>query len=164
MLRFTEKNTPHQDPAHKQRPSRRLGAAALEATAMIGAWTVLFVGIFDFGSATLNRNLVSHVARQATRLAIVRGSAAAPELPVWGPATQTFKLSDNHPIANTLRPLAGGSATNNYEVSIEWIDGGNDAEQRVRATVTARYSSALNFIPGSSNVPLRARSTMPIVH
>lgn len=113
------------------RPQHRLGAAALEATAMIGAWTVLFVGIFDFGSATINRNLVSHVARQATRLAIVRGSAAAPELPVWGPATQTFKLSDNHPIANTLRPIAGGSATNNYTVTIQWIDGGNDAEQRV---------------------------------
>lgn len=142
----------------------RHGAAALEAAAMLGAWTVLFVGIFDFGSATLHRNLVSHVARQATRLAIVRGSEAGPELPVWGPATQTFRLSDNHPIANTLRPLAGGSATNSFEVTIEWLDGGNEAEKRVRATVTSRYSSMLKFVPGSSNVPLRARSTMPITH
>ena len=73
-------------------------------------------------------------------------------------------MSDNHPIANTLRPLAGGSATNNFEVTLEWLDGGNEAEKRVRATVTSRYSSMLNFVPGSSNVPLRARSTMPIAH
>ncbi|MGV2338504.1 MAG UNVERIFIED_CONTAM: pilus assembly protein [Planctomycetaceae bacterium] len=143
---------------------QRRGAAALEAAAMMGAWTVMFVGIFDFGSATLNRNLVSHVARQATRLAIVRGADAGPELPVWGPATQTFRMSDNHPIANSLRPLAGGAAANSFDVTIEWIDGGNSAEQRVRATVTSRYSSMLNFVPGSSNVPLRGRSTMPIAH
>ncbi|MEY3174974.1 MAG: hypothetical protein RLZZ436_2888 [Planctomycetota bacterium] len=143
---------------------RRRGAAALEAAGMLGAWTVMFVGIFDFGSATLQRNLVSHVARQTTRLAIVRGSEAGPELPVWGPTTQTFRMTDNHPIANTLRPLAGGSATDNFEITLEWIDGSNEAEQRVRATVTARYSSMLRFIPGSSNVPLRARSTMPIAH
>lgn len=154
---------------HSVQPSapssrRRRGAAALEGAAMLGAWTVMFVGIFDFGSATLHRNLVSHVARQATRLAIVRGSEAGPELPVWGPTTQTFRMSDNHPIANTLRPLAGGSATNNFEVTLEWLDGGNEAEKRVRATVTSRYSSMLNFVPGSSNVPLRARSTMPIAH
>ena len=142
----------------------RRGAAMLEATAIIGAWTVLFVGIFDFGSATLRRNLVSHVARQAVRLAIVRGADAGPELPVWGPATQTFRISDNHPIANILRPLAGGSATSNFDVQLQWIDGGNAAEQRIRATVTGRFNSMLGVVVGSKNVPLQATSTMPIVH
>lgn len=143
---------------------KRRGAAMLEATAIIGAWTVLFVGIFDFGSATLRRNLVSHVARQAVRLAIVRGADAGPELPVWGPATQTFRISDNHPIANILRPIAGGSATSNFDVQLQWIDGGNAAEQRVEATVTGRFNSVLGVVTGSKNVPLRARSTMPIAH
>lgn len=142
----------------------RRGAAMLEATAIIGAWTVLFVGIFDFGSATLRRNLVSHVARQAVRLAIVRGADAGPELPVWGPATQTFRISDNHPIANILRPLAGGSAASNFDVQLQWIDGGNAAEQRIRATVTGRFNSMLGVVVGSKNVPLQATSTMPIVH
>jgi hypothetical protein len=121
-------------------------------------------GRVDFGSATLRRNLVSHVARQVVRLAIVRGADAGPELPVWGPATQTFQISDNHPIANTLRPIAGGSATSSFQVQLEWIDGGNAAEQRVRATVTGRFSSLLGVVAGSKNVPLQARSTMPIVH
>ena len=144
--------------------NRRRGAAMLEATAIMGAWTVMFVGIFDFGSATLRRNLVSHVARQVVRLAIVRGADAGPELPVWGPATQTFQVSDNHPMANTLRPIAGGSATSSFQVQLEWIDGGNASEQRVRATVTGRFSSLLGVVVGSKNVPLQARSTMPIVH
>ena len=143
---------------------KRRGAALLEATVIMGAWTVLFVGIFDFGSATLKRNLVSHVARQAVRLAIVRGADAGPELPVWGPTTQTFLVSDNHPIANVLRPISGGSATSRFEVRLEWIDGGNTAEQRVRATVTGHFSSLLGVVAGSRNVPLQARSTMPIVH
>jgi hypothetical protein len=49
-------------------------------------------------------------------------------------------------------------------VQLEWIDGGNAAEQRVRATVTGRFSSLLGVVVGSKNVPLQARSTMPIVH
>ena len=98
----------HSSPRQSSSSNRRRGAAMLEATAIMGAWTVLFVGIFDFGSATLRRNLVSHVARQVVRLAIVRGADAGPELPVWGPATQTFQISDNHPNANTRRPIAGG--------------------------------------------------------
>lgn len=124
----------------------------------------MFVGIFDFGSATLRRNLVAHVARQAVRLAIVRGADAGPELPVWGPVTQTFRISDNHPIANTLRPLAGGSAASSFDVELQWIDGGNAAEQRIRAIVTGRFSSLLGVVAGSRNVPLQATSTMPIVH
>jgi len=154
----------HSSPRQSSSSNRRRGAAMLEATAIMGAWTVLFVGIFDFGSATLRRNLVSHVARQVVRLAIVRGADAGPELPVWGPATQTFQISDNHPIANALRPIAGGSATSSFQVQLEWIDGGNAAEQRVRATVTGRFSSLLGVVVGSKNVPLQARSTMPIVH
>jgi hypothetical protein len=82
----------------------------------------------------------------------------------WGPATQIVSLSDSHEIANTLRPLAGGLSTSAFQVKLEWIDGSNDPEKRVRVTVNGSYQSVLGGVVGHRVIPMQAKSTMPIVH
>ncbi|MFN7769073.1 MAG: TadE family protein, partial [Planctomycetaceae bacterium] len=71
----------------------RRGATTLETALVVGAWTMVFVGIFDAGVTTMRGNTAAHLARQAARMTIVRGSQAGPELPVWGPTTRTVNLA-----------------------------------------------------------------------
>lgn len=142
----------------------RFGGTMVETALIIGCWTIVFVGIFDVGIGTLRRNLTAHIARQAARLAIVRGSTSAPEFTPWGPQTQIFSLSDDSEIANTLRPIAGGIATSSFQLRLEWLDGNNDPDSRVRVTVSGVYESVLGAVVGHHSIPLQAKSTMSIVH
>ena len=144
-------------------PHRRAAALA-EFGVILGAWSVVFFATFDFGISTFRSNLVTHVARQAVRMAIVRGADAGPELPVWGPAAITRKLTDDNEVAATIRQAAGGLLTSGFEVLLEWPDGDNEPESRVRATVTSTHESILAGFIGRGKIPVRSVSTMRIAH
>ncbi|MGB0739236.1 MAG: TadE/TadG family type IV pilus assembly protein [Planctomycetaceae bacterium] len=142
----------------------RRGASLVEFGAILGVWSVLFLATFDFGIGTFRLNLVSHVARQAVRMAIVRGAEAGPELPVWGPDPITFKLSDQTDIAETVRTASSGLMVSGFEVTLEWPDGNNMAGSTVRATVSSTHESVLGGFSGSFSVPVRSVSTLRIAH
>ena len=148
----------------KKTEHRRRGASLVEFGTILGAWSVMFFATFDFGIGTFRRNLVSHVARQAVRMAIVRGADAGPELPVWGPDPVTFKLSDEHDVAETVRAAAGGIMTSGFEITLEWPDGDNEPESTVKATVSSTHESILGGFIGVSSVSVRSVSTLRIAH
>jgi len=146
------------------RTVRRRGSTTVETALVIGAWTVLFVGIFDAGNTTMRHNASSHLARQATRMAIVRGSQAGPELPVWGPATRTVNLADRSDIAVAMAPHLRGLQPSAFTLKLEWPDGNNDPESRVRATVTSNCHPVVGMAVGATSIPMQAQCTMSIAH
>jgi hypothetical protein len=154
---------PHSERLH--RPNfRRLGATTVETALVIGTWTIMFVGIFDAGNASIRHNTSTHLARQAARLAIVRGSQAGPELPVWGPGTRTVNLADGSDISQAMAIHLRGLPASSFNLKLEWPDGNNDPESRVRAVVTANYHPIIGFALGNSSIPMEAQCTMPIAH
>lgn len=142
----------------------RRGATTLETALVVGAWSMIFVGIFDAGVTTMRSNTSSHLARQAARMTIVRGSQAGPELPVWGPTTQTVNLADASEISRTLAPHLRGLNASSFTLKLEWPDGNNNPDSRVRATVTSSYHPVITQITGSGSIPMQAQCTMSIVH
>ena len=144
-------------------PDRRAAALA-EFGVILGAWSVVFFATFDFGISTFRSNLVTHLARQAVRMAMVRGADAGPELPVWGPEAITVKLTDDNDVATTIKEAAGGILTSGFEILLEWPDGNNEPESRIRATVTSTHESILAGFIGRGKIPVRSVSTMRIAH
>jgi hypothetical protein len=149
---------------HPRRSGCRRGATTLETALVVGAWTMVFVGIFDAGVTTMRGNTAAHLARQAARMTIVRGSQAGPELPVWGPTTRTVNLADTSEIARTLAPHLRGLNASSFTLKLEWPDGNNDPDSRVRATVTSSYQPVITQVTGSGSIPMQAQCTMSIVH
>lgn len=146
------------------RKSCRRGATTLESALVLGCWTMVFAGIFDAGIATMRHNTVAHIARQATRMAIVRGSQAGPELAVWGPTTRTVNLADSSDISQALAPYVQGLHPSAFTLKLEWPDGNNDADSRVKATVSTAYQPIVAKAMGRGTIPMQAQSTMPIAH
>ncbi|MFN9374316.1 MAG: TadE/TadG family type IV pilus assembly protein [Planctomycetaceae bacterium] len=142
----------------------RRGATTLETALVVGTWTMVFVGIFDAGVTTMRSNTAAHLARQAARMTIVRGSQAGPELPVWGPTTRTVNLADASEISRTLAPHTRGLNAAAFTLKLEWLDGNNDPDSRVRATVSSAYHPVITQLTGLGSVPMQAQCTMSIVH
>jgi hypothetical protein len=97
-------------------------------------------------------------------MAIVRGSQAGPELPVWGSATRTVNLGDGSDIAVAMAPHLRGLQSSAFTLRLEWPDGNNDPESRVRATVTSSYRPVVGMAVGATSIPMEAQCTMAIAH
>lgn len=143
----------HQSP----RWQPRSGAAMLETAAVLATWIVLLVGILDLGLVLLRHNLLQRLATQAARLTSVRGANASPQLTPWGPSSLEVSLNQQHPVAALLRPMTGGFDPAQFQVRIEWLDGGNQSDQRVRVQVNSSQPTALSGVwPGGGSLSLQS--------
>ncbi len=133
---------------------------------IIALLTIVF-GMIDLGSGAFRYNMVCHAARQGARLAIVHGSLAKSGYQggPWGPATfGPVALNDSSAQATAMSTRVGGLDLSQAQMTITWPDGSNDAENRVRVTVTYPYRPIMTFIFGSPTITLTATSTMTIAH
>lgn len=146
------------------RAGLRTGAVTTETAVILTVWVSLFVGIFDASSLTMRHNLLSHLARQGARLAIVRGEYSEPELATWGPATMQGSLSDDSDFARLIRGSLAGMHSEDFTYKLEWIDGGNEIEQRVRVTISVAYLPMFRMGFGQAPIRMSATSVMPISH
>lgn len=143
----------------------RHGAATVETALVLGVWLLLLLGTLDLGIIMFRNNFVHHLANSAARLAAVHGSNSAPEVTPWGPTTLQVGLDQPHPVTDILRPLAGGLPPAEFQVRMEWPDGGNRFDDRVRVTVTSSPATALaSFLPGDGTVSLQSVCIMRISH
>jgi hypothetical protein len=143
------------------RPIRR-GVASVESALVLTTLLILVFGILDLGIATYRYNLLAEAARRLSREAIVRGNDATPEILPWGPVPVTTTASDDSPTANFVRPLLAGFDLSQVTIEMEWLDGGNESDDRVRVKLGYLHDPAA-FLP-LENIHLRAVSTMHIVH
>ena len=156
--------------------TNRRGAVAVETAIIAMLFLTLVLGMLELSIAVFRYNLVSQGARQAARLAIVRGELAqlktgsgeswAPWGP-WGPATYTGLASSSDPIALAIKPYLTGLDLDNTTIKIEWLDGSLQTQDRVRVTIDTSHEVFLPFVAvilGGSTFALSGDSTMQITH
>jgi len=146
----------------QRKANRRGGAVTVELAVVLNVYLLLILGTFDFGIATYRFNAISQAARQGARQAIVHGQLAPPAMAAWGPATYNGTASDGSVYAQAVTPMLAGFTLNDVTIRVEWIDGGNAVQQRVRFTVSTTQQPILTSVFSSSLQS--ASSTMPIAH
>ena len=143
----------------------RRGAAAVEAAIMLPVFLILVLGMIDLAVGVSRKQMVCQAAREAGRLAMVRGSMAPSQLGQWGPTTfGPAPAESTDPIAKAVAAKLGGLRPSAVTLKLEWLDGSNTPESRVRATVTTTYQPVVTYIFGPTPITLTATSTVLITH
>ena len=136
----------------------------VETVIIINVYLMLILGTFDLGIATYRYNTLSQAARQGARQAIIHGALAPPLMTAWGPSTYTGTAGDGSVYAQAVSPMLVGFVLSKVTIKLEWLDGGNTLQQRVRYTVTTTYRPIVTSFFSSSSYTQSAASTMPIAH
>lgn len=146
---------------------RRLGAVAAEAAIVLPAFFTIVFGMLDLSIALLRNEMLSEIARTGARTAMTHGQYAKSGWNggAWGPTSiSAYANTSGTPIVDALKPLLIGFDLSATQVKVDWPDGGNSVQQRVRVTVTSTYKPILSFVLGSKTINLSGSSTMPIAH
>lgn len=136
----------------------------VEMSIILNVFLLIILGTLDLGLATYRYNTISQAARQGARQAIVHGSLAPPSMTRWGPSMYTGTAGDGSAYAQAVSPMLAGFLLDDVTIRVEWPDGGNRLQQRVRYTVTTDYRPILTSVFSSTSYTLSAASTMPIAH
>jgi hypothetical protein len=138
----------------------RRGAVAVEAAFVLPVFLLIVLGAFDLGIAVFHDNTLSAAARRAARQAIVHG-ALAPS--AWGPARYVGTAGDASAIAQAIRPLPAMNPAQ-VQLQVDWLDGGNQPNQRVQVTLSYVEQPVLAGFFGQAPISLQAVSIMEIQH
>ncbi len=133
----------------------RDGAQTLVEFALILPLMLLIVtGLFDMARAVFQENTLAFAAREASRYAIVHGSASASPA---GPAP----LSDQAVKDQVAKYTIG---LTNVTVTVTWPDGNNNRNSRVQVVTTAPFVPLPSqfFTNAAFQITLRGGSSLVI--
>lgn len=136
----------------------------VEAAIVIPAFLILVLGMLDFGLATLNRNNLAAVANRLCRAAIVHGEKASPERTPWGPTTYQGTAADANEMADVIKPYLAVMNPSQVQVRLDWLDGSNARDQRVKVTVNYEQKLICGGLLGMVPWTQQAVSIMQIQH
>jgi hypothetical protein len=149
----------------------------VEAAIILSVFVLIIMGMLELALVVFRYNWVSEAARQGARTAIVRGALAGdddpPVMNSW-PATHyddppTYGAYE-HPattddeIINSMQPYLTLLDPAKTTVRVEWLDGNNQVDSRVRFSVTTTHEAFLTSFFGGKTWTLNGTSTMRIVH
>jgi Flp pilus assembly protein TadG len=146
---------------HK-RGSRR-GASLVEGAVVLVVTFLLIFGGLDMGLAVTRYNALCEGARRAAREAIVHGESST-QLGSLGPANMEFTANESNDIADAFRYVLPTINPAEVDVLVEWPDGGNQINDRVRVTLEYQHRSVVPVFLGVGTLNLKAISTMSIAH
>lgn len=142
----------------------RRGATLVEGAIVLATLVMVVLGSLDLSLAVWRYNTVSQAARQGAREAAVHGAQAGPARTIWGPATRVVVANDGSEIAAAVLPSLVGIAPDAVTIRIEWPDGVNTFQSRVRCTITTQYEPIVASLFVRSPWTLTATSNMSINH
>ncbi len=145
------------------RHTGRRGAALVEAAIVLPVFLMLVLGLLDLAGAAYRYNLVSELARRGVREAIVHGSQAPPRRVALGPQSWTATAAAEGEVPSAIRGLLAGIDPAEVTIRLDWPDGSNAPESRVRCTVTIPYRGT-TFLLSGRPLTLRSTSTMAIAN
>jgi hypothetical protein len=119
--------------------------------------------MLDLSIGIFRHHVLSQAARQGVRQAIVHGKMAPPTMAAWGPTAYAGKASGADGIAVAIKPYLTGLDASKVDIQVQWLDGSNDLEKRVRVTVSTPWTPLMLALFGGQKT-LTASSTMPIAH
>ena len=129
------------------------GQALIELALVVIIFTLMSVGILDFGRAMLRMHQLASVAREGVRLASLTNALDS----------AASQLNVRNRIETLLEDMAIDVATVNIQISP--IDSNNDGSlDLVDITLSQPYSDAIgvSIIPGLSNMVLSVTMSMPV--
>lgn len=141
--------------------ARRGGATTVETAFVASAVLVVMIATLDLGLAVLRYNTLSAIARGISRAAIVRGERSSSP---WGPATLTGTLDAGAAPAVAAADLVVALDSASVAYTIEWLDGGNAIDDRVRVHVASNYVPVLPFLLGTGPYELTATSILRVMY
>lgn len=147
----------------ERRKSAR-GVTIVESAFVLSTLLLILLTMLDLGLAVLSYNSLSAAARRTAREAIVRGEQAPPERTAWGPDAYDGTAADATEQAGLVRTSLAALDPKDVHVRIDWIDGDNHVDDRVRVTLTYRYVPLLPLPFAADSYDLAAVSTMRITH
>jgi Flp pilus assembly protein TadG len=148
----------------RRRADSRRGATAVEAAIVLPVFLLIVLGALDLGIAVFHDNTLSAAARRGARQAIVHGALAAPQAISWGPTSYAGTAADASAIAQAIRPSLFTFDPSQVQINVDWLDGGNQPDQRVRVTLTYQERSVVPGFFGHAPISFQAVSTMRILH
>jgi TadE-like protein len=143
------------------------GSAMIEAVITIPVFLTLVFAMVDAGVGVYRQHAITQAARQGARQAMVHGKLALAGWNggPWGPGTfGPTAANSTDPKAQAVGNYLAGIDKSQVQVQMDWLDGANDAEKRVRVTVTAHWTPMLVRLFGGTQRTMTAVSTMPIAH
>jgi hypothetical protein len=151
-------------PLGHPRRRARAGVAAVEGALVLLVFLFILFGILDLGFLVLHDNMLAQAARHLAREASVHGSRAAPRKPMWGPSTLQGTAGDSTEYAKFLKRDLVTLTPNDVRFKIEYPDGTNKSDDRVRITLDYQYQPIVPFVLGKGGINLRAVTTMHVHH
>ena len=142
----------------------RRGVTTVESAIVLSTLLLLLFAILDLGLAVCRYNVLAAAAESLSRMAIVRGATASPEMTSWGPATWTGTAASGSQMWGTTPPILGTMALTDVTIQISWPDAGNLAGNRVSVQVSYAHQPFSLVVGNWGALYLQATSTMPIVH
>lgn len=139
---------------------RRRGVAVIEGLVVLATFLFLLFMCLDVGLAVHRWNTLSEAARRLARSTIVRGVTSQDS--AWGPVNVASTADDGSEYADVMLPVLGASNESAVQFQIEWLDGTNEIDDRVRITVRQWYDPVLPWL--GNQIELTAGTTMRIVH
>ena len=146
------------------RSSRRRGALIVEGAIVLSSLIVILFGMLDLALLVFESNTLSEAARRMCRQAAVHGQMAAAPMTVWGPGSVTGTASDGTEYAQALNPELVTFDLTQVNYTIDWPDGTNQPDNRVRVTVNYQYQPMMPFVLGYGSIPITVVSTMQVAH
>jgi Flp pilus assembly protein TadG len=142
---------------------RRRGVSIVEGAIVLSVTLLLVFGGLDLGIAATRYNALCESACRAARAAAVRGSSAQ-KLGTLGPATMEFTADASNPIADSFRYLLPTMNPSEVHARVEWTDGTNNPDDRVRVTLQYQHYPVLPLFLGYGGFSLQSISVMAVDH
>lgn len=142
----------------------RRGAAVVEGAIVLTSLIVILFGMLDLSLLVLESNTLAEAARRLCRQAAVHGQMASPQMTTWGPTSVSGTAADGTEFAQALRPELVTFDLTKVNFVIDWPDGANQPDNRVRVTLRYQYQPMMPFVLGSTAVPINMVTTMQVAH
>jgi hypothetical protein len=141
----------------------RRGVSIVEGAIVLMVTLLIIFGGLDLGLAVTRYNALCEGACRGARAAVVRGSSAT-QLGQLGPATMEFTADASNPIADSFRYVLATMNPAEVQASVEWPDGTNEPDDRVRVTLRYVHHSHVPSILGFGDFSLASTSVMAVGH
>jgi len=147
----------------RSRTTRR-GVTLVESAIVLSICLLLLLGMLELSMALVRHTVMAEAARRVARAAIVHGAKARPEQGEWGPASIATTAAGAHPAAAIARDTLMTIDPSQVQIAIEWLDAGNQADQRVQVAVTYTHYPIVPVPGWYDHLDLQSVSTMRIAH
>ena len=144
----------------QQHRCTRRGASLVEAAIILSILLTLIFGMIDLGLGVMRFNMISHAAREGVRQAMVNGQYSVRP---WFPGTWAAS-SLGQPVVDATSPQLIGCDLTHTTIRIDWVDGTNEIEKRVRVTIDTTYQPFMTSLFGTGELRLEAVSTSRFAH